>query len=48
MPTEDILKFNYCISNSGIQKPITLDLLRSGDNDVSYAENNVYFDFVHI
>lgn len=30
----------------GIQKPITLDLLLSGDNYISYADNIALFIFV--
>lgn len=36
----------HCIANLGIQKPITLDLLLSGDNDISYADNIALFNFV--
>lgn len=49
--TKVLLSFqNHCsiaIKHLGIQKPITLDLLLSGDNDISYAEKIALFNFVH-
>ena len=35
------------ISNMGIQKPISLDLILYGDSDISYVENITLFNIVH-
>lgn len=39
--------FFHQISMLNLQKPITLDLLLYGDNDVSYDENVKLFKLVH-
>ena len=41
-----ITLFN-CISNMGMQKPISLDLILYGDSDISYVENITLFNIVH-
>jgi len=43
---ERITLFNS-ISNMGMQKPISLDMILYGDSDISYVENITLFNIVH-
>lgn len=43
MQEREIRTLFHCILNLGILKPITIDLLLSGDNETSCAENILFF-----
>ena len=36
-----------CISDMGLDQPVTLNMLLCGDNNISYSENIALFNFIH-